>query len=94
MQALVAALEQRLGAQDLHGVNAVQRVEEEVEAALLGHGEVMGGGADAASRQSGQQSDASEKNQRHQDERACEVPDADQIKQREGQIEHGLQRRA
>ena len=94
LQTLVAALEQRLGTEDLHGVNAAQRVEQEVEAALLGQSEVMRGAAHAPARQGRQQTDATEKGQRHQNERTGEVPDANEVKQRERQVEHRLKSRS
>jgi hypothetical protein len=94
LQTLVAALEQRLGTQNLHGMNAAQRIEQEVEAALLGQSEVMRGTAHAPACQGSKQTDAAEKGQRHQNQRAGEIPDADEVEQRERQVEHRLKSRA
>jgi hypothetical protein len=93
LQALVATLEQGLGAENLHRMDAAQRVEQEVEPALLGEREVMRRATHAPARQRRKQSDTDQQRQRHQHERAGEIPDPNQIKQGERQIEHGLQGR-
>ncbi len=91
LQALVAPLEQGLGTQHLHGMNAVQGVEQEIEATFFGHREIMSRAADTASGQRRQQLDAGQERQGHQDQRTCQIPDAEEVEQRERQVEHRLQ---